>query len=587
VIDSIVWGSTLGGVTSSVLAMTNTCIQEAHAGAGTGNFTGDPKFIGGWYLSKNGLSMQTADSPCRDAGTVTATARGLADRTTLTDGTVDSGASQVDLGYHYIGAFAENLTNLVLYVDIVKGSDANTGWASGAGNALKHISAALARALDRTVIHVATGTYNTANGETLPIEPRDAHLTVRGTNMPATVVNGGATKRGVKVMGRGRFRLENMVVTNCLADNMRGGGLYVVGSDMTATNVWFTKNTNKSYADPGNADAGLQVCVIGGRLTLVGCDVDNAGKASGESPYGKKGVGIYAENASLRLVRTRVRRNAFASNNGAFGIGVHMAGGDGWLEGCLFETNMFSNAVAANRGAAIYASGSAPLVVSNCVFVGNCGGGGRGTLYVAGSGLLACINRCVLSNNYVSGFSDSIFSDGAGNTRLVNTIVARGAGYGISKEGVAGTLTMTNCLVYRQSNHAVRITGGTVSVGGCTFAVNSGWGVTNSAGTVVVKNSIAWGNTAGGFGANMAVTYSDSQNAVAGAGNKNANPMFKSVAGNNYRLQRKSPCVNAGLNETWMKLAADLDGKTRKQDGVVDMGCYEDQHFSGTCLQVR
>ena len=47
---------------------------------------------------------QGADSPCIDAGVVTAAAVGLDERTTRTDGVVDTGL--LDLGFHYDNAAA-------------------------------------------------------------------------------------------------------------------------------------------------------------------------------------------------------------------------------------------------------------------------------------------------------------------------------------------------------------------------------------------------------------------------------------------------------------------------------------------------
>jgi hypothetical protein len=45
----------------------------------------------------------------------------------------------------------------------------------------------------------------------------------------------------------------------------------------------------------------------------------------------------------------------------------------------------------------------------------------------------------------------------------------------------------------------------------------------------------------------------------------------------NYRLSQASPCVNAGLNQSWMSGALDLDGRSRIDhfNQIVDMGCYE------------
>jgi len=106
-----------------------------------------------------------------------------------------------------------------------------------------------------------------------------------------------------------------------------------------------------------------------------------------------------------------------------------------------------------------------------------------------------------------------------------------------------------------------------------------------------ILNSIIYSNTANwsqldtcviAF-TNMCTTPS---NSVAWAtGNITNNPLlvdFGSGYGTNhvvgnYRLQANSPCVNAGLNQTWMDGALDMDNHSRidRFSGMVDMGCYE------------
>lgn len=58
----------------------------------------------------------------------------------------------------------------------------------------------------------------------------------------------------------------------------------------------------------------------------------------------------------------------------------------------------------------------------------------------------------------------------------------------------------------------------------------------------------------------------------------------------NYRLQRRSPCINTGTNMTWMLGigAVDLDRRPRLDafSGLADMGCYESL-AAGTLFLVR
>ena len=88
--DCIIWGN---GDDLSGGSATYCCIQDMVEGQG--NIHENPVFVAGplgdYYLHP--------DSPCIDAGSQSASAAGLSDWTTQTDGTPDTGV--VDMGYHY------------------------------------------------------------------------------------------------------------------------------------------------------------------------------------------------------------------------------------------------------------------------------------------------------------------------------------------------------------------------------------------------------------------------------------------------------------------------------------------------------
>ena len=42
-----------------------------------------------------------------------------------------------------------------------------------------------------------------------------------------------------------------------------------------------------------------------------------------------------------------------------------------------------------------------------------------------------------------------------------------------------------------------------------------------------------------------------------------------------FHLKSTSPCIDAGVVQSWMAGAEDLDGKPRTVNGTVDMGAYE------------
>nr|HDM59669.1 right-handed parallel beta-helix repeat-containing protein [Bacillota bacterium] len=90
IIDCILWGN---GDDLYDCSATYSCIEDDDAGEG--NIHDDPMFVTGplgeYYLHP--------DSPCIDAGSRSASAASLSNRTTQADGTRDTGT--VDMGYHY------------------------------------------------------------------------------------------------------------------------------------------------------------------------------------------------------------------------------------------------------------------------------------------------------------------------------------------------------------------------------------------------------------------------------------------------------------------------------------------------------
>jgi hypothetical protein len=95
--DCIIWGN---GDDLYNCSATYSCIEDSDAG--TGNISSNPLFaagpLGNYYLSQT-LAGQAANSPCVNAGSVTAVNRGMDDLTTRTDQFKDKGV--VDIGYHY------------------------------------------------------------------------------------------------------------------------------------------------------------------------------------------------------------------------------------------------------------------------------------------------------------------------------------------------------------------------------------------------------------------------------------------------------------------------------------------------------
>jgi hypothetical protein len=121
-------------------------------------------------------------------------------------------------------------------------------------------------------------------------------------------------------------------------------------------------------------------------------------------------------------------------------------------------------------------------------------------------------------------------------------------------------------------------------------AVDRGGGLADCPGSIL--NCIIWGNTAGHFpqlsGSSMP-TYCCIEGWRGGERNIGENPAFAdpdvadddpyTYEDNDYHPKAASPCIDAGMNETWMWNAFDMDGHLRIHFGAfsltVDMGAYE------------
>lgn len=120
-------------------------------------------------------------------------------------------------------------------------------------------------------------------------------------------------------------------------------------------------------------------------------------------------------------------------------------------------------------------------------------------------------------------------------------------------------------------------------------AFEAGGGLRDCEGEIV--NCIIWANTAdvevhqGQLSYSSSPSYSCIQDWTGGGmGSTNSDPRFVNAAMGDYRLLPESPCIDAGLNDAWMRDATDLDGKPRVLLGnfsmTVDMGAYEFGSFA-------
>ncbi len=238
---------------------------------------------------------------------------------------------------------------------------------------------------------------------------------------------------------------------------------------------------------------------------------------------------------------------------------------------CLFMSNSaavvdgftVTGGNAADNGGGIRCEGG---TVRNCIIIGNRTSGGSfdgGGVYCLSGGL---VQDCVIYGN--------TSADDGGGVQCGNNGVPGGA--------------VRNCLVY--DNTATDAGGGVFCWPGglaesCTIVTNfaaRGGGIgCRDGGTFL--NSIIYFNTATTLGQNWWEHATDdidsSYCAVTpdpiGVGNTVADPMFVNRGALDFHLEKLSPCVDSGSNQTWMSVATDLDGDLRVTLSTVDMGAFE------------
>ncbi len=210
-------------------------------------------------------------------------------------------------------------------------------------------------------------------------------------------------------------------------------------------------------------------------------------------------------------------------------------------------------------------------VIADCTVVSNCthSNGDGGGIYNAATN--SQIVNCRVIDNYAMRNGGGIYHNSAVISCLLAGNSAGNYGGGVSQTNTAAMVRSSTIV-----SNAVVTNGGGVYLGGG-----------------LVENSIVYLNTAGIGGSNWTYTAGFFTNTCTapsvadyGTGNIEDDPLFADFEAGDYRLQSRSPCINAGLNQLWMAGALDLDGNPRIRQRIVDMGAFEGLR-DGTVFSVR
>jgi len=400
-----------------------------------------------------------------------------------------------------------------------------------------------------------------------------------------------------------------------------GGAIYALnGAELRIEDTLFEANaalvnggairfgTGEIELDPGvrflrntaGVVGGAVALFSGGEMTALRAEFDRNTAAGSDG-----GGGIYAEGASIDMSGSRFVGNSTPGAGGGMRL---IAGASVTSFNDRFEGNQ------ANSGGAVLAS-NASFVGNVGVFVDNeasqSGGAIASTAGSGNSSVLRLYNTRVRGNSAgleggaIHMSYSSIGSPVNAEFMLANSLVHENHADG----GVGGVLLVPFLLG-----------GGTISpiVVNSVIASNTGTNAANGlrVGVVAaqVHNSILWNNQGAELlvpgGSSVTHSIFDAAASWPGAGNINANPLFRNAAAGDFSLRSGSPAIDAGDNtrvpadlidddgdgNNTEPLPYDFPGFTRFHDDpatadtgvagpgggpIVDIGAYE---FPRTCL---
>ncbi len=411
-------------------------------------------------------------------------------------------------------------------------------------------------------------------------------------------------------------------------------GGFVGGETMLSERDWVTNVTrlNGNIGLAGiNSDNTRNVVVAGADCTIDGFLI-NQGFADGSTGETQRGAAIYAAFDNLTVRNCTFNRNKVIDNSR--GGAIYIAGANALIEDCDFFQNEalgtfglggavftpFSSTIyrrtsfrenqAGSDGGAVHFG----LLAEDCTFLDNQGRFGAGSYWVD------TVRTCYFEGNTGTGgggglaygyeqtdneFNSNTAAVGGGS--YGTSYVARGLYYDNVADAGGGIYVSTaqnlvSSLLY--SNDANEYGGGVFGVTNTTngvatnvtiadnTALISGGGV---AGSLTLRNSILWGNTAPSEPAiddvSLVVRSRVSYSVVQGSGgsgagwllaadafddgdNIDADPLFTNPGAGNYRIAHPSPAYGGGSNALVLG-TLDLDNGARVQGGRVDMGAYE------------
>ena len=337
-----------------------------------------------------------------------------------------------------------------------------------------------------------------------------------------------------------------------------------VNNAATETYPYDTKATGfTNFVDAVDfAESGMTVILADGVQTNTATEVviTKAMEIRGE---GGNGSATYytTKNLTLNFSGSVVRGLTLLSN---YKTDCYVSVQIGTLDSCVV-TNY-------SRGYCTLGASSGGLV-TNCTVIG-CRNSGRDRFVSIGGGTI--VNSRIIRNKTTNGSYNALLRLSGGLARgclIADNESMAGNDGGNNAFAVEGSGTIESCTIVNNADACSKK----------MPAIGSGITVVNC---IVVGNTNLDGPSGANGAASATYTLSDVAG-LTGVGCKTGDPLFKKAANGGYRLTGASPARNAGVNQSWMVDALDLDGNPRIIGKKVDMGCFECTSGAATMLLMR
>lgn len=519
----------------------------------------------------------------------------------------------VTLTTEWLGGKSSQCTSTIqgaLTATYVSSSGSNTApydtWEKAAHNIADAVAAVYGEEADAPgVVYLAPGVYTassgcSADGSYLVSISRPVRIVGTGATAEETVLDGEGTRRVLSLAGGGagaenltiqRARTSstsatgtnvgyalNMVnagtVDNCVISNA-----VTTGASEGCVEHWVYLNggviTNSVIRDGNAGTAGKCVWVVkgsigsskvfgcisrhkyagvitvdGGASSLVDCDIYNNSDQMREFGYR---CGTVAAGSGAKILKCRIFNNENYFNRNAYylGIGVNAASyytdtkwsadyGNVLIDSCVISNN----------------TTSVGDIVNSSIKAASCG---------VLLGYKTTVRNCLIVNNSITQYNNT-----------VRDYPVAGAVRTTESASYSAGAAVENCTIVGNRSCVHQAAGGVYLLAGSI--INS---ICFDNGGQRKNQSWIDGNLVLSGGA--AATYTLTKEEVAGEGNIAADPLLN----DDYTFGRRSPALNAGIRQEWMKGALDLSGKARVYGDRVDLGCFELEIMQGFRVIVR